>query len=284
MIIDSIVVIYNPDERLVLDNITMISSNTDRCYVIVNSCDPLLLEKIAQINSVVIIDNKANIGLSKSLNIGLKQVMKNGADGVILFDQDSLPAPDFFTSIMACYQDLINTKESVGAIGGKMTDAKHAFQGSISTTTASEIDVIITSGCFIPISTLQKVGLMDETFFIDYIDYEWCFRAKSMGYKIFVSNQSILHHNLGDNLVGLAGIKKPIHNNVMRHYHIIKNQLIMMCRNYVPLQWRIVHFFKIFYRIPGYILYSSQRKKTTKNIVSAIVDFAKMKDKKKYTY
>lgn len=284
MIIDSIVILYNPEEQSVLKNIKIISSNTNYCYVIVNSCDVKILDQISRIEGVVIINNNMNIGLSKSLNIGLKEVMKSNSEGVILFDQDSLPSELFFENIIACYQNLLKSNESVGAVGGLIhDDKKNAITENIVSPT-TEVDVIITSGCLIPLTTIKKVGLMDETFFIDYIDYEWCFRARSMGYKIFVSNNSILYHNLGDNLVGFLNMKKPIHDNVIRHYHIIRNQLIIVCRKYIPLRWRIGHFFKIFYRIPGYIYYSSNRKETVKNISKAIVDFVKIEDKENYTF
>ncbi|MCW3170511.1 hypothetical protein OMO38_18440 [Chryseobacterium sp. 09-1422] len=283
MILDSVIVLYNPDEQFVMKNIEIISSKTNCCYVIVNSCDALVLKKISIIPRVVIINNNRNIGLSKSLNIGLKEMINGNAEGVVLFDQDSLPSDNFFNNIIACYKNLSQV-ERVGAIGGLVHDYKKVEAGNQETSFSTEVDVVITSGCLIPRNTIEKVGMMDETFFIDYIDYEWCFRAKSIGYKIFVSNQSILHHNLGDNLVGILSVKKPIHDNVIRHYHIIRNQLIILCRDYIPLKWRIIHFFKIFYRIPGYILYSSNRKKTAKNIFNAIVDFVKVKNKKKYIY
>jgi rhamnosyltransferase len=284
MIIDSIVVLYNPEEQSVLKNIEVISSKTNCCYVIVNSCDVKILEKISLIKGVVIINNNRNIGLSKSLNIGLREVINRNSEGVVLFDQDSLPSEFFFENIIACYQDLLKANTNVGAIGGLVHDDKKNEVIDDKSSLTTEVDVVITSGCLIPLSTINEVGLMDETFFIDYIDYEWCFRAKSKGFKIFISNHSILYHNLGDNLVGVLNVKKPIHDNVIRHYHIIKNQLIIVCRDYIPLKWRINHFFKIFYRIPGYIIYSSQRKKTIINIFKAIADFIKMDNKKKYTY
>ena len=284
MTIDAVIVLYNPDENQVLRNIEIISLKVRQCYVIVNSCNDDIIKKILGYDKCVVINNNANIGLSKSLNIGLKQVIKNDANAVILFDQDSMPEDTFFCRMLESYHNLIHLGEKVGAIGSNSYDTKNIDYSKKDLSPIKEVSFVITSGCLIPIKTLKEVGLMDETFFIDYIDYEWCFRALSKNYKIFVSTSAILHHNLGDKLVGVLNIKKPIHNNVMRHYHIIKNQLIIVCRDYIPLQWRIKHFFKIFYRIPGYIIYSVNSRQSAKNIYKAVKDFIKMKNKNKYLY
>lgn len=277
-------VLYNPDEHQVLENIKVISSNVSECFVIVNSCGKSIVDKIQNIKGVRVIDNRENIGLSKSINIGLKEVLKGESETVILFDQDSLPSRDFFHHHYKTYQFLMQKNTKIGSIGANSEDKKRIDYSTEISENAEKVKFVITSGCLIPIETLKTVGLMDETFFIDYIDYEWCFRAASNGYQNYVSTKSIMEHNLGDNLVSILNIKKPIHNNVIRHYHIIRNQLIILCRNYVPLKWRIMHFFKIFYRIPGYIFYSSNRIGTVKNIYKAFIDFAKLNNKDKYTF
>ena len=154
MIIDSVIVLYNPYEQSVLRNIRMISSKTDCCYVIVNSCDPVVLEKILLIEGVAVINNYKNIGLSKSLNIGLKKVLQGNAEGVILFDQDSLTADLFFDNLIGCYKNLANAGEKIGAIGGLIQDDKKSAKDNVPVSLATEVDVIITSGCLIPLSTL----------------------------------------------------------------------------------------------------------------------------------
>ena len=51
-------------------------------------------------------------------------------------------------------------------------------------------DYVITSGSFIPLEVINDVGLMLDKLFIDFIDIEWCFRAKRKKYSI-VSFQDI---------------------------------------------------------------------------------------------
>jgi rhamnosyltransferase len=116
---------------------------------------------------------------------------------------------------------------------------------------------------------------MDENLFIDYIDYEWCLRAKSIGYKIYKSNNLFINHNLGDAFVNVFGFKKPIHNNQIRLYYIIRNNLILLNRNYISTSWKIKHFFKLIYRIPGYVILSDNKFSSAKMINKGFIDYWK---------
>lgn len=283
----SIIVFYNPTVESI-PNLKAILMQSDKVIVVDNSTKILSNEFLTVIednSKILYLSNGGNIGLSIALNIGIKKALQfEECNYIVLFDQDSLPSPNFNISLLNTYHKLKKTDIQVGAVGGTVIDPKKNNEEILSRSEAKEVDVVITSGCFISADVLRKVGLMDETFFIDYIDYEWCFRAKGFGYKIYLSQNSFLHHNLGDNLVVFLNFKKPIHTNVQRHYHITRNQLVILCRSYIPLEWRFFHFFKFFYRIPGYILYSSDRKKTAGYIFKGIVDFVRLDNKRKYIY
>lgn len=269
MEIAAILVLYNPSEAI-FHNIETIQTQVSLCIVIINSCSFEVEESLRKKN-VKIIRNETNIGLAAALNIGLKAALgTEGLDAVILFDQDSRPGDNCIANLITTYKELGDIK--VGALGCKILDQKEK-RFTHTSPTVIEQKVIITSGCFIPIKVLKEVGLMDEVLFIDYIDYEWCFRAIHNGYKIFVNNSSVLFHNMGDKFINFLGKNKPIHINTLRQYYIIRNQLIIIRRPYIPLPWRISEFFKFFYRIPGYILYSAEKFQTASKIFLALKDY-----------
>mgnify|MGYP002888735411 CR=1 FL=1 len=98
---------------------------------------------------------------------------------------------NFFDRMLSVFQK----EEKVGSVGATVVDKK-----GVSAKTSSNVhrvETIITSGSIIPVKVLQNVGLMDETLFIDYIDYEWCLRAIHKGYQIYLSD-SKMRHNMGD--------------------------------------------------------------------------------------
>ena len=39
---------------------------------------------------------------------------------------------------------------------------------------------------------------MKESYFIDNIDLEWCFRAKSKGYELIGTDEAVLYHAIGE--------------------------------------------------------------------------------------
>ena len=131
----------------------------------------------------------------------------------------------------------------------------------------------MTSGTIVPRHVFEDIGLMDENLFIDYIDYEWCLRARDHRYKIYTASELILIHKLGDKSINFGLFKKPFHLNNIRHYYIIRNALILINRSYTPLLWKIKHFFKTAYRIPIYILYSTDKIQKALLIFRAIKDF-----------
>lgn len=265
----SIVVLYNPEASSLL-NINKIVELSEKTFVIINSCSQELLNEIKKLN-VYVIDNFENLGLSKALNIGIKKCIEEGVcTHISLYDQDSMPATD---SLEILLQTLLESSGKIAAIGPSIDDIKNKGNAHNVVNSVSEVDVIISSGSLIPIAAIKDVGLMDETLFIDYIDYEWCLRAKSKGYKILQNSNALLYHNMGDSFVNFFGFSKPLHTNKLRHYYIIRNQLILLNRDYVSLKWKCIHIFKLFYRIPSYIFLSDDKPQTFKFIANAIKDF-----------
>ena len=48
------------------------------------------------------------------------------------------------------------------------------------------------------LDALASIGAMKESYFIDNIDLEWCFRAKSKGYELIGTDQAVLYHAIGE--------------------------------------------------------------------------------------
>lgn len=264
--ISSVVVLYNPAKDT-LDNLKIISSISRVTYAVINSCSDEILHELGTLN-VTIINNGSNIGLAKALNIGIREALHDSeCKFVALFDQDSMPEKNMLLSLEKCFEGT----SKLATAGPYIQDVKHktaAIQSNV-----IDVDVVITSGSLTPVNVFKEVGLMDETLFIDYIDYEWCLRASYKGYRIVVVRDAVLNHNLGDTLIKFAGMSKPMHHNTIRQYYIIRNQLIMLSRNYIPVKWKFKTFLKLFYRIPGYIVYSDNKLKTIQMISKGIKDF-----------
>jgi rhamnosyltransferase len=263
----SVVVLFNPKPENLL-NLVKISELSTMLFVIDNSDVVLDLVSI-EAENIVYIKNEYNIGLDRALNIGIKKCLADiDCTHIALFDQDSFPGPKMFENLISILEIC---DDKVVAVSPQILDIKNIKNTHLND--AENVDIVITSGTLYPRNAFEKVGLMDETFFIDYIDYEWCLRAKSMNYKIVRVNNATLFHNMGDTFINFFGSTKPLHVNYKRHYYIIRNQLIFIFRPYTPLYYKVVHFLKLIYRIPAYIFFSDDKSFTVRLIIKAFKDY-----------
>lgn len=267
----SIVVLYKPDQD-VLDRLTNLSQASDHLIVVLNQKDLFGKSKLNISNAELIILGE-NIGLAKAINIGIRKCFEFGeCTHIAIFDQDSkLCNNDSIREIVELFK--IDKSGMVAVIGHSTIDIKSKELVIIKDDSIIELEDNLTSGSVIPVSVFKKIGLMDEHLFIDYIDFEWCLRARNHGYKILASNNHYLNHNLGDSFVNLFGIKKPVHLSTIRKFYIIRNSLILLNRSYVPFNWKIRHFFKLSYRIFGYLVFSKNKWDTLMAIFHAFFDF-----------
>ena len=129
-----------------------------------------------------------NRGLAQAQNAGAAAARNMGADAVLLMDQDSLPAPDMVAALRAGY---VRRKASRPAAIGpgydephRGTDAALPREGDV-----PEMPALIASGSLIPLAVLDEVGPFDESLFIDFVDTDWCFRARHAGFRCFAARE-----------------------------------------------------------------------------------------------
>jgi rhamnosyltransferase len=265
----SVVVLYKPD-NLVKQRLLSLASESDFLFIVVNqSTYPEELSNLTTNSKIILLGD--NLGLAKALNIGIKECFAyKDCNFIALFDQDSNICKGTLRSIEKLF---LNQKDKIAAIGHFITDVKIKLSNNLHLPITSIVDYTITSGTVYSRSALETIGLMDETFFIDFIDYEWHYRAKQQGYITLIANHCRLFHNLGDDFIYFFGIRKPIHSNTIRHFYITRNQLILINRKYITLKQKLIFTFKFLYRIPGYIVFSKNRLSTIRYIFKGVIDF-----------
>ena len=202
---------------------------------------------------LVLLDH--NAGVAAAHNLGVARARTLGADLLLLLDQDSLPAPGMVPALTNALLDLQRSGEPVGAVGPRHVDqksraespfvrfgflsTKHFYCGGDQKSGFIECDHLITSGTLIPASVLDRIGGLDEGLFIDNVDTEWCFRAKSTGYKLFGVCSAHMLHAIGDSSVK---IWLPLADRVVVHrpprlYYIVRNHVLLYGRRHTPGAW-----------------------------------------------
>lgn len=248
MLTGIVIVTYNSDiERLGLI-LTSLEGHGLKYFVSDNSTDfekKSAIQNICNTLNASFIDMYGNVGIAKAQNEGILLALREGCDDVLLLDDDSLPSSDMLKKLLDARNLLVH---KTGTIPVVCANAIAENGQTLSYFQKPVIDGIfayrdmISSGTLINKSIFDLVGLHEEKLFIDCVDYEWGWRAASLGVNIFIVKNAVLNHRLGNGRVKAinAGYGAPI-----RHYYQYRNILYMMSRHYVPLSWRASQFFKL---------------------------------------
>lgn len=213
------------------------------------SQDPIKKDKVKYI------DLGGNLGLGKALNVGFEYAVQNGADYVVTFDQDSNAAPDLIENLSKAMGRADEKFPNCGAVSpvffDRRDDVKQYFpfytseKGHIEAIFPSsdgeefvKADVLITSGMMVKASVWKESVKYDESFFVDYTDTEWCFRARSLGYQIVGCLSVEMGHAPSDappaRVFGLSFFRY----SPLRRYYFFRNTTRLIKQNYVENYWK----------------------------------------------
>jgi rhamnosyltransferase len=270
----AVVVTYNPDFSALELLLSELSKQASLIVLIDNGSliDVSDWAYKSNFHHIVCISLKKNQGLASAQNIGIKYAIDNNYQYIVLFDQDSLPDEYMINNLVIAHESLSTQKIKVGAVGptniadsnsgrspfSQIVGLKHIRKKCTSENGIVETDYLISSGCLFSVNTLRLVGLMEEKLFIDYIDIEWCLRAKSSGYKVFGVCSAKMKHSLGDSPLVIFGKKYPVHSP-LRHYYIFRNAMWLYSRTAAPWNWKAVDLFRLIIKFLAYAIFAKPR-------------------------
>lgn len=244
MKICSVIVTYNPDLNKLSNLVRKLY--VDGIYIIIVDNSLNFDFGFEGFKNVNIISLGENFGIAKAQNIGIMKAIESSFDYIVFFDQDSVIDSNFFKKLYSDYLSVSN--RNIAAIGPRFVDENLGFYfpalkfnkiGLIKKIEVSNIDhpievsCLISSGTLISVSSLKDIGYMKEEFFIDYVDTEWCFRALSKGYKIYMSSSAVMKHSIGDDTIRFLNFKIPVHSGFRRYFRV-RNLFLMWKMPYIP--------------------------------------------------
>lgn len=287
----AVVVTYRPDITALLKLLGQLNKETD--FVVIDNGSPDI-ERLVQSITVYercldLIQISENEGLAKALNRGIQWAVDNGHDFVFLFDQDSSLCDLFVSRMIEAYQQADQfSDKGIAAMGPRLINPQSMRQTSFKLFNRLmlrsdrnfagcqkhfQADFLITSGSLIILKHFAAIGGMKESYFIDNVDLEWCFRAKSKGYDLVGTDSAVLYHSIGErslNPLVRAGIMAQ--HNPSRTYYSSRNRTHLYSVAYSPLGWKLRDMVRFFIKSGWLLLSSSERKQYWKNILSGIRD------------
>ncbi|AYM85603.1 glycosyltransferase family 2 protein [Pseudoalteromonas agarivorans] len=241
--IGAVLVVYKPDLALTERLLTRLYGQTEEVVIVDNSPTPHDFTKV--IKHYHYIHLADNSGIAHAHNAGLLYLLKAGCEYAILLDQDSLIPSDMVFNLSSLLKASNKIKQNVVAIGPRIRCSfsdkkvnpkvqKEVFEyGDLVGVTQ-----IIASGMMIDLSALDQIGLKDESLFIDGVDHEWCWRARSMGFDIAKAKNVEMVHRLGDSRSKFIGVTYKV-GAPIRLYYQFRNILLLSRRPYVPTYWKV---------------------------------------------
>ena len=234
----AVIVSYNPDDSII-SNVNSLIPQVDEVVIVDNgfrACSKVHLDYLSKTHDIKVIYNAHNLGIAAALNTGVKYAIDAGGyTWIATFDQDSLAPQGFISSMLAAYESC-EYKQEVAIIAPIYNqDRKSGIISSFGNHQDMlfvNLKTVITSGNLVKANVFGLVGLFDEDFFIDYVDFEFCLRCLKGNHKIIGSCQSVLVHNLGDTVIRtLFGRTLHITNHdSTRRYYATRNRIVVYRR------------------------------------------------------
>jgi rhamnosyltransferase len=227
----AVMVVYNPDSTLE-QNIKALLNEVARLVVVDNCSDPPVRSRIAALSAACNFEaiwNKENIGLAAGLNTGIRCALANEQyQWIATFDQDSRVFPGFSTAMLAA-QAACPFRDKVAIIA-----PHHVLSVEVGDETLpcdglqfKEITVALQSGSLFSRAAFKDVGLFDEAFFIDYVDFEFCLRLRKRRFRLIEATEATIYHRVGrPTHHRFLGITCTVFNHSpLRRYYAARNRL-----------------------------------------------------------
>jgi GT2 family glycosyltransferase len=164
---------------------------------------------------ITLIQSGINGGYGFGNNIGIKCALADSADYVLILNNDTIVEPDFLGPLLTSAEE----DPTVGIVSSKILynhdRTKIWFNGGRYSPLSAKIehinfnetdygqsanqDINFISGCLwlIPARIFEKVGLINDSYFMYMEDLEFCQRVIANGFKLRVNSNSIIYHKVG---------------------------------------------------------------------------------------
>lgn len=212
------------------------------------------------INDFKVIRLDENLGFAQGNNVGIRLLLKNGCDYVLILNNDTVVDKNFLSELL----NTIESDKSIGIASPKIYFQKeyefhknryHPFQlgkviwyaGGIMDFRnvighhkgvdevdhgqfhkSYDIDYATGACMLVKKDVFEKIGMFDEKYFLYYEDSDLCLRAKKIGYKVVFSPLSVIWHKNAGSSQGGSGSN-------LQDYYITRNRLLFGI-SYAPLR------------------------------------------------
>lgn len=191
---------------------------------------------------VEVIETGRNLGYAGGNNVGIKRAMADGADFVLVLNNDTTCAPDLIDKLleaahrhpragMFCPRILYMHDEGRIWFDDARWDSRRlsfSFPGKDRLETESpaedhEADFACGAALFVRADVIRQIGAFDERFFLVWEEADWCYRARANGWASMVAPAAKVWHRVGASFGSEA--------SPLRTYFSSRNKLLWLFRH-----------------------------------------------------
>ncbi len=161
--------------------------------------------------NITVIQAECNLGFAGGINLGTRQALSDGADYVLWLNNDTIVDSEMFNQLfrhttpdvgaLAPAIFYADQPEQIWSIGGGINwwlleaTGNHGRNQIIP---KEPIERDFLSGCALLVrrDVIEKVGFLDERFFMYYEDLDFCLRVRQAGYRLLLVPRARLWHKV----------------------------------------------------------------------------------------
>ena len=193
--------------------------------------------------SVTLIANKKNLGYAGGNNVGIRYALTREVQYICVLNNDVVVDPEFLLAVVSTMEENqevgvctplvaeMRNPEIVWALGSGVdwkTGAVHRLHAGDNVskhrfTPPFSVDIASGAAMCIRREVFERVGCLDEAFYLYYEESDWCLRAKASGYRILAVPVALVWHKV----FGTVGETSPLID-----YYMLRNHLRFIARNW----------------------------------------------------
>ncbi len=201
------------------------------------STDETLANLARDFPTLPVIANGENLGFAAGCNVGIRHALAEGTDYVLLLNNDTVAPPNLLDTLMAEAGRLpdagiltpalhyLDKPEQLWFAGSRrhpltLESVDFGPVGPRRHTEADRqhvVDYIFGTAMLLPRNVLEKVGLLDESYFMYYEDMDYCLRVQAAGYQLYYLPQVSVGHGVSASTESTSAF---------RYYHKARSSVI----------------------------------------------------------
>lgn len=187
------------------------------------------VQEAALLPRVDLLRNAENLGIAGALNRGVEWARRHGYQWALLLDDDTVPADDMVATLVRAFDEFPN-RDSIAVIGSNRVLNPVVRQNAGQNGWWVTSSTVITSGSLVDLSVLEVIGSFRDEFFMDFVDFEFCLRARSQGFKVLEVLVPTMQHFIGNSkVVHRLGLRIHEYNHTpWRSYYKARNFTLVL--------------------------------------------------------